>query len=219
LEFNPVSQYMKAAAETLLAWAVQGAPVPPPTPVKHATLASYVLGSRYRRFVETGTYYGQTTGIIARLGVTVDSIELSPELHAKAADMFASDPNVRLHQGDSTQVLPLILGSLCEPAVFWLDGHYSAGDTAHGDKVTPIEEELLALRDHSVRTHIVLVDDMRGFGENGYPTEAWVREIGVQIVPGAEPLLINDSLIFASPEQHERARQAGEEAVRAALQG
>lgn len=205
---------IRRIAESLLEWGVRGSPAPPPSVVKQATLLNYVIASGYRRFVETGTYLGETTRIIADLDLEIDTIELGANLYDRAVPLFADRPKVRLHLGDSTRLLPTILRDLPEPAVFWLDGHFSSGNTARGDKVTPIQEELLALEAHPVRDHIILVDDIRGFGGNDYPTVEWVREIGVRIVPGAQPLLANDSLIFATSEQHDRAAQVTDSVAR-----
>ena len=199
---------MRHAAHDLANWGLAGAPVPPPPIVKQLQLASYVKGSGYDRFVETGTYLGWTTHAIASMGVTVDTIELA-ELHYKRAiTHFGSNPKIKCHFGDSTTVLPQILSDLNEPAVFWLDGHFSGGDTAMGATATPISEELEALASHAIKGHVVLVDDIRIFGDNGYPTAEWVREIGSRIVPGCEPILLNDSLILATPEMHQRARDS-----------
>ncbi len=190
----------------LAAWGVRGAPVPPPPIVKQITLGSYIQGSQYRRFIETGTYLGHTTFLISSLDVEVDTIELSEMLHGRNVKDLAFVPNIRCHLGDSTDVLPSLLEGLNVPAVFWLDGHYSAGNTAMGPKVTPIMEELQLLRAHNIRDHIVFVDDIRGFGANGYPTVEWLIKIGREIVPRAEPRLINDSLILATAEQHAAAQ-------------
>jgi hypothetical protein len=58
-----------------------------------------------------------------------------------------------------------------EPAIFWLDGHYSAGITAKGDKECPIFEELNAILNKNEFNHILLIDDARCFiGEGDYPT-------------------------------------------------
>jgi hypothetical protein len=46
-------------------------------------------------------------------------------------------------------VLPLIIKDLNEPAIFWLDGHYSSGITAKGDKICPIFEELDSIFNNS----------------------------------------------------------------------
>ena len=57
-----------------------------------------------------------------------------------------------------------------EPCLFWLDGHYSAGITAKGEKETPIWEELEHICDHPIKNHVILIDDASLFvGKNDYP--------------------------------------------------
>ena len=57
-----------------------------------------------------------------------------------------------------------------EPCLFWLDAHYSAGPTAKGEIETPISVELDAALKHSVKEHVVLIDDARCFdGSHDYP--------------------------------------------------
>ena len=54
---------------------------------------------------------------------------------------------------------------------FWLDGHYSGGVTAKGDKECPILEEVNAIFKFKNIAHILLVDDARSFnGQHDYPT-------------------------------------------------
>lgn len=64
-----------------------------------------------------------------------------------------------------------IVEKIHEPCLFWLDGHYSSGVTARGEKDCPIFEELNAI--FSINTglnHIILIDDARLFtGKGGYP--------------------------------------------------
>lgn len=61
------------------------------------------------------------------------SIELGVDLFVKAKKGFKNDKNVVIIQGDSREMLPKILKDINKPAIFWLDGHYSAGITAKGD--------------------------------------------------------------------------------------
>jgi hypothetical protein len=80
---------------------------------------------------------------------------------------------VTIVQGDSGKVLPNILLEVNEPVIFWLDGHYSAGITAKGEKECPIFEELDAIFSSKKFNHILLIDDARCFiGEGDYPTIA-----------------------------------------------
>jgi hypothetical protein len=109
------------------------------------------------------------------------SIELDPGWHARAVERFRCDAHVSLLQGDSGVRLPEVLSSLTEPALFWLDAHYSGPITARAVLDSPIAQELDAVRAHPVRGHVVLIDDMRYFtGRDGYPDVnelvAWLRE-------------------------------------------
>ncbi len=67
--------------------------------------------------------------------------------------------------------------------LFWLDAHYSGGDTAHAkDCETPIKEELKTILNDNPK-HIILIDDARLFvGENDYPKlltiEGFVKGFG-----------------------------------------
>ena len=102
----------------------------------------------------------------------VYSIELSQEFYEKACYRFRNHGTVNLLQGDSGEVLPRIMRVLQQPAVFWLDGHYSYGETARGSKDCPIYEELDAIMiPDSQLAHVLLIDDARCFvGEGDYPT-------------------------------------------------
>lgn len=73
-------------------------------------------------------------------------------------------------------MLKRIVNELKEPAIFWLDGHYSGGVTAKGDKFCPIYEELEAILDSNFN-HIIIIDDLRSFvGQDDYPTISELRE-------------------------------------------
>ena len=55
-------------------------------------------------------------------------------------------------------------------AIFWLDGHYSGGITALGNKECPVLEELETILKSHIQ-HVILIDDARLFnGTNDYPT-------------------------------------------------
>ena len=56
-----------------------------------------------------------------------------------------------------------VLNGINQPCVFWLDAHY-CGEMVGveiGPKWCPLTEELEAIKNHSVKTHTILVDDMR----------------------------------------------------------
>ncbi len=80
---------------------------------------------------------------------------------------------VKLFLGDSGDIMSEVIAGIQSPAIFWLDGHYSAGETSKGNLDTPILKEIDAVAAHpNARGHVLLIDDARCFdGTNDYPTE------------------------------------------------
>jgi hypothetical protein len=154
-------------------WRRGGMSGPPPHIVKQCVLAEYAQRFDLRILVETGTYYGDMVAAMRPHFDRVYSVELSENLHRLCVRRFKNDPHVKLYLGDSGIVLKKIVEELDRPTLFWLDGHYSAGNTAKGEKETPIFEELGAILKAKIRNHIIIVDDARCFGaDSGYPTLA-----------------------------------------------
>jgi hypothetical protein len=152
-------------------WKNNGCPIPPPHIVKQLAIKEYQSISGYTCLIETGTYKGAMVEAQKSSFKSIFSIELSAELYEKAKTKFKKDKNVTIVQGDSSKELPKVLRSINEPAIFWLDGHYSAGITAKGEKECPIYEELDAIFKNSKFNHILLIDDARFFnGNHDYPT-------------------------------------------------
>ncbi len=141
--------------------------------------------------METGTYLGDTTAELAEVVRRVYSIELSPTLFAQAQARFAGHDNVVLKCGDSGEVLPALLQELTEPCLFWLDGHFSGGETARGASDTPIGIELEAIIRRAqadpdgVGRSVILIDDARDFGRGAYPPIASLRALIDKAIPDA----------------------------------
>lgn len=152
-------------------WLQNGCTGVAPPPVKRRILTAYLHRFKLQEFVETGTHLGDTLAYIASdNGVSCTSIELADDYYRQAAERFRSWPNVTLHHGDSGHVLPKLVRKLNQPALFWLDGHYSGGATAKGETETPISEELQAILESPIKGHVILIDDARCFdGAQGYP--------------------------------------------------
>ena len=152
-------------------WRKNGYSVPVPSLVKQGVIIDYQKKYNCSTFIETGTYLGDTVEAMKTKFKKVISIELGMDLYTNAKKRFLCDKNVEIFHGDSGKVLPQIVLGLKDPAIFWLDGHYSAGITAKGDKICPILEELDAIFDNSNLNHVLLIDDARDFvGEGDYPT-------------------------------------------------
>jgi hypothetical protein len=164
----------------VLQWRLAGRPIPPPPHVKQAIVKDYQRRFGPRVFVETGTFAGGMIDAVKDRFPRIVSIELDPGWHARAVERFRAYPHVTLLRGDSGVRLQEVLDSLTDPALFWLDAHYSGPVTARGAIDSPIIREMEAIRAHPVAGHVVLIDDMRDFqGRNGYPTVdeliAWIH--------------------------------------------
>jgi hypothetical protein len=164
-------------------WIVTGKNTPVPQLYKISTIKRYGRRYKLKTFIETGTLYGETTKAVSSVFERVVTIELDDDLHRKAMGRFKSSPTICCVHGDSAQILPNVLKSVKEASLFWLDGHYSAGITARGDKDTPINDELSAICRHSIKNHVILIDDASLFtGENDYPTmenlKQMIEELG-----------------------------------------
>jgi hypothetical protein len=163
---------------SLVAWERAGRPLPPPAAYKRAVVRGYGRAFGLRVLIESGTYRGEMVEAVRKHFAAIHSIELDTALWEAARRRFAGRRNVTVWHGDSGEVIGQILGRVREPALFWLDGHYSEGITAKGDLATPIVAELRHIIGHEVRDHVILVDDARCFdGTQDYPTMAQVTDL------------------------------------------
>lgn len=121
-------------------------------------------------FVETGAYRGN--GIQDLLKEKhfkeIHSIELSPKWADYCKKKFATQSQVHVHEGDSAAVLEEMIknSSLPLPVIFYLDAHFSGGETAGKDRDNgcPVLRELKAISKRTVKGDIIFVDDMRLMG-------------------------------------------------------
>lgn len=155
--------------------------------------------------VETGTNQGMTPLALQPYFQKIFTIELDESLFLRAQQMLASFENIECLHGDSTDVLPQVLARIDEPALFWLDGHYSGPGTGHGIKSSPICEELCILFEDG-RPHVILIDDARIFDGGTehtlyphyleYPSLEWIEGYAGRF--GYEYLL-RDDIIRLTP--------------------
>lgn len=174
--------------QAMLDYLVQGCPAPPPGLVKFAGIAHYQALTGYRVFVETGTYLGETLSRAARIFDRCYSVELSQELYARAKAKF-SGPRVEVVHGSSAEKLPELLRRIDQPAVIWLDAHFSGGITA-GEGSDPLLAELAALVEQRQMRHLVLIDDARGLGVSEAELSRFIKGMG----PGYHASLLHDSV-------------------------
>lgn len=158
-------------------WISSRYPVPAPQIVKLGVLTRY--GHPSGIWVESGTFLGDTTRVLARHADRVFTIEPSPELATRARRRLVGLRNVEVLEGRSEDVMPTLVGQLSGTVSFWLDGHTSGGFTYAGESATPIRDELSTIAHYLDRFDkvTVLVDDFRGFGgrfddDGAYPARS-----------------------------------------------
>ena len=194
--YHPVRNWLRAMrhGRELRRWVARGKPVPPPHIVKQRTINQLADRFGLKTLVETGTYYGDMVEAMKRRFSRIYSIELSKELCERAAKRFRADRHVMIIQGDSGAELGKLVRRIDQPALFYLDGHYSGGITAQGAKWTPIYEELSHIFDHDPR-HVIVIDDARCFGRDpDYPSLEALREFIRSRRPGAGVEVEDDSI-------------------------
>lgn len=157
-------------------------------------------------FVETGTFQGNTTRWAAEIFESVHTIELAKVLYDSYHEDLEKIPGVKPHFGDSAEVMPEIVRTLGgEAALFWLDGHWSGGDTAGEEQECPIMDELLCLKDR--HQDLILIDDARLFlcaPPLPHKAEQWPTIADISLVFGHERFLqVIDDVIFIVPRQQE----------------
>lgn len=144
--------------------------IPPPHLLKQRTVRSYAAAFSLDILVETGTYLGAMVEATKDVFDRIYTIELDGDLCARARRRFARHQHISVIEGDSSQVLPVVLAQIRQPCLFWLDAHYSGVISARGRQESPIMQELGHILNHPVPGHVVLIDDAREFvGKGGYP--------------------------------------------------
>jgi hypothetical protein len=133
-------------------------------------------------FVETGTHRGDTLAVVAHLFDRCITIELSDELWRRAQSRFRGLRGISCLNGDSSVVLRDVVAEIEDPALFWLDAHASAGETA-GSGRDPILEELKTIFSRQNHRDVILIDDARG-----HPIDA----IASQVPPSHQMAVRND---------------------------
>lgn len=178
--------------------------VHPGLPPELARTARRAVGAR--TLVETGTFLGASTALAAEMFERVITIEKDPALHAAAREGNRDLRNVEWVLGDSRDVLPRL--DLSTPTVFWLDGHWSGGDTAGEDDECPLLDELAVIGP----SHAILIDDACLFVEPPPPPHdpgAWPTLDQVIAALGERDVAIRDDVVVALPRTRRELRFPG----------
>lgn len=124
--------------------------------------------------VEVGSYKGLTTRRLSYLFDRVYSIEIDEALCEIARKRCAGRSNVEIFLGDGSKLLGEIAPRVSCGLIF-LDGHFSGGETGHGDEPEPVLKELDIIESHIGNFVSVVIDDFRLFGiQDGWPHKSEV---------------------------------------------
>jgi len=124
--------------------------------------------TKFYSFVETGTHYGGTLSQMISLHFKkIHTIELSEKLFEYSKNKYQNDKTT-FHKGDSAIVLPDVCKILDTPTIFFLDGHYCAGDSAQGNVDCPLYDEIKSIIKYCRHKSIIIIDDFRLFGEGSW---------------------------------------------------
>jgi len=175
------------------------APLPPL--LKRSFLKGIARDEKARVFVETGTYLGDTTWWFRNDFERLYTIEVDPFLHDQAKSRFARMHHIDALLGDSSSVLVGVVPSIESKALYWLDGHYSAGITGSGESHCPVMAELAAIYGCGRAPFVIVIDDARCFGNDpAYPTVPAVRERIAVLSEGRGTVTVeNDMIIVRQP--------------------
>jgi hypothetical protein len=127
------------------------------------TILSLTNKNNYNYFVETGTYLGETILRFINDFDKLYTIELSEYFYNEFNKNYKGE-KIKSILGDSSEMLKSVIDELRGDTIFFLDGHYSSGNTARGTKDCPLLEELSVINSYFKYESIIIIDDLRLFG-------------------------------------------------------
>lgn len=181
--------WIKNPARNLIetrAWVLRSFGAPSPSFVKRRVLLRN--GIKNATWVETGTYRGETALRLSKHATSVYTIEPSAKYFEVASKRLKKIGNVSVVHGSSEERLPEILAEISGNVNFWLDGHFSGGETYQGSEDTPVVIELESIAGYlpALDAVVVIIDDLRYFGSGssnhmGYPSKEFLIDWAVKL--------------------------------------
>jgi hypothetical protein len=149
--------------------------------------------------VETGTQVARTAVWAARYFRKVVTIEVDQGYFEGSVKRYGHLNNIQFIHGDSAEKLLDIMPTLREPALFWLDAHWSRDlKYKRPEVICPVMAEIAAINHYEDPGHVILIDDARLFlGENSWPTQGSV--ISALQEGKNRHVAIEEDVIFAWP--------------------
>lgn len=132
---------------------------------------------KYPCFIETGTYLGDTIFNVEPYFDKLYTVEFSEKYYNNAKNRYYGN-KIHFLLGDSAFVFEDLLPKITDKSIFFLDGHYSGGDTGKSIKDCPLEEEITHIHNLFQNEAIIIIDDFRLFGldkSSGKLGEDWSK--------------------------------------------
>ena len=159
--------------------------------------------------IETGTYLGSTTRLLARFCGDVTTFEISETVYEFAKKKNSKLNNVKfVNESSDGEGFTAAIGQSRRPILFWLDAHYSAGITGGNSNEQPLRREIKTICETSSDTSfIALVDDANIFDfDKSYPSISEIEEIvaknsGLSLGRIGSVIYFGNSELFANVEE------------------
>lgn len=129
----------------------------------------YPYLKKIKNFVETGTYKGFTTLIMAKKFEKVYTVEIEEHLYNESIENFKNEniSNITAFKGDSVEKLPEILKNINKDdgVVYFIDAHST------GSVKVPLMKEIDIILSNNINPCIYIFDDVRFW--KGQENSAW----------------------------------------------
>jgi len=119
--------------------------------------------TKYNCFIETGTHNGDTIFSLEPYFNKLYTIEFSEKYYNNTKQKY-NGSKINFILGDSSIVFERLLPNINEKCIFFLDGHWSGGDTGQSNKDCPLYEEITHINNLFTNDAIIIIDDFRLFG-------------------------------------------------------
>lgn len=101
--------------------------------------------------VETGTYKGWSTNILAQTNKKIITIEVNEESYKEAKEFNSKNSNIDFYLGSSQKVIDEVIQKSASHVLFFLDAHWG--------KYWPLLDELEVIHEKSLISPVIIIHD------------------------------------------------------------
>lgn len=150
--------------------------------------------------IETGTFRGDTTEVLARTFDSCVTIERSQAFAKAVREKFSNNSRVTILEGSSRDQLANAIPSEDISCFFWLDAHGVYDFQEPNAEENPLLSEIeVILGARKVANTIIAIDDARGMGtQPGWPS---LSEITDPLTKAGFTTIYLDDVFLAVPEK------------------